>query len=262
MTNETLTDYVGRGGYKGISVNKATDKTEWEEAVLHAAVANLDMPVSDEEIDMKLDGFIASEKIRINADPIYHVLADFTAILDQTYRATNVTRSQAQIQSEALDIMLLTLSKDQEQVSKDYFYQLLKELAHGYRDLPADFDEKLDAIIERRKKENEEKSDDEKIDDAFSAYLGTISQTEQMWRNNQRLKAEEYVKRDKLYDAVTEQEHIEAAEDEIIDMIKHMAAACNISYESIADAVDPSPVAWQIRRDKARELILREAKND
>lgn len=237
MTNNTIDAYIKAGGYKGLAI---------------------DQTISDDEIDMKLDAMTASQKMHINADPIYHVLADFVAILDQAYRATGVRRSQAQVQSEALDIMLLTLSKDQQEVSKDYFYTLLKERAHGYRDVPAGFDEKLDAIIERRKKENAEKSDDEKIDDAFAAYLGTLSQTEQLWRNNQRPVAEDLIKRDRLYDIVAEAEHIEATDEEIRAMKQHIADTCAIPLEEIEDALDPAPLAWQIRRDKARQLLLGE----
>lgn len=260
MTNETVESYVANKKYKGVKVEgNIADESELQEAILSAAVASWEVPISDDEIEMKLDSFVATEKMQANADPMYHVLADFTAIMDQTYRATNVVRSQAQVQSEALDIMLLTLSKDQEHISQEYFYQLLKERAHGYREVPPDFDEKLDAIIARRKSENEKKSDEEKIEDAFNAYLGTLNQTEQMWRNNQKQQAREYVKRDKLYDAVAAAEGIEATEAEINDMIKHIADSCHIAVEEIAGAIDTSLLAWQIRRDKARELIIKEA---
>lgn len=257
---ESLEHYIENRRYKGITLSqRMDDESAFKDAVLSTAVSGLDVPVSAEELEAKLDAFAATEKMRVNSEPMYHVLADFTAIMDQTYRATNVVRSQAQVQSEALDIMLLTLSKDQKQVSRQYFYQLLKERAHGYREVPVDFDEKLDAIISRRKSENEKKSDEEKIEDAFSAYLGTLNQTEQMWRHNQKQQAEEYVKRDKLYDAVAAAEHIEATASEIDDMIRHIAHSCHIAVEEIAASIDTDLLAWQIRRDKARELIIKEA---
>ena len=111
MTNNSIDAYIKAGGYKGLAI---------------------DQTISDDEIDMKLDAMTASQKMHINADPIYHVLADFVAILDQAYRATGVRRSHAQVQSEALDIMLLTLSKDQQEVSNLFAGRSASERAERF----------------------------------------------------------------------------------------------------------------------------------
>ena len=69
-------------------------------------------------VKQKLEAILAGDKMRVAQDPIYNVLADFTAILDgEAYKQSDVTRSRAQVQAEALDVMLQTVSGDNREVS-------------------------------------------------------------------------------------------------------------------------------------------------
>lgn len=56
------------------------------------------------------------------------MLADFTAILDEAYKQSDVTRSRAQVQAEALDVMLQTVSGDNREVSPAKLHELIREL--------------------------------------------------------------------------------------------------------------------------------------
>ena len=183
---------VKLGEYKELEVNaKRDDEEAFPAAVLTAACTNMQAEVPESMVKQKLEAILAGDKMRVAQDPIYNVLADFTAILDEAYKQSDVTRSRAQVQAEALDVMLQTVSGDNREVSPAKLHELIRELVEHYRIVPRSFDEMLENIISERGTKKRAMTDDEKINDAFAAYLGTINQTEEMWRKDNTKRAED-----------------------------------------------------------------------
>ena len=187
-------------------------------------------------------------------------LADFTAILDEAYKQSDVTRSRAQVQAEALDVMLQTVSGDNREVSPAKLHELIRELVEHYRIVPRSFDEMLESIISERGTKKRAMTDDEKINEAFAAYLGTINQTEEMWRKDNTKRAEDAARFDLLLNAVAQAEKISVSEAELASLMRDIAEATGLELENVMAVVEPQPLREQLMRDKARELIVSSAK--
>ena len=101
----------------------------------------------------KLDAMLAQEKLRASGDAIYHVLADTIVILKTAYREAGAERPVRQVREEAMDLMLQTVSGDNQEVSREFFCGQIRHLTERYHSLPEDYDKILDQIIEKRKKD-------------------------------------------------------------------------------------------------------------
>lgn len=243
--------------YKGIVVRVPTDnQVAFTEAVICEAAGNIEVLMPETMINQKLNALLAEQKMQICQDPIYNVLADMVEILKKAYSATGISRSMAQVRSEAMDIMLQTMSKDQKEPTKEHLYFLLKETVKGYRELPAGFDEKLDIILEERKQSTLAMTSDEKIKETFSAYLGSLDLSEEVWLEENRNKAIIHAKFDLLLDAVGEAEEIGITADELVDAFMNIGKQCGIDLEEVKASVDRELLEWQLKRDKAKKLIL------
>lgn len=71
-------------------------------------------------VEQKLDAMLAQEKLRASGDAIYHVLADTIVILKTAYREAGAERPVRQVREEAMDLMLQTVSGDNQEVSRDF----------------------------------------------------------------------------------------------------------------------------------------------
>ena len=169
---------VRLGTYKGVEVNVPRSETEaFAAQALLAACRNMKGEPPLAMVSQKLEAMLAGEKMKAGRDPVYHLLADVTAILDAAYRETEVVRSKAQVRAEALDVMLQTVSGDNKELSPAKFYSLIRELVEHYRFVPRTFDETLDRLMNERSAKKRSMTDDEKIEEAFEAYLGSVEQT-------------------------------------------------------------------------------------
>jgi hypothetical protein len=257
--------------YKGIEVNVPPgDDAAFAKAVRYEASGRFDADIPKETVERKLEALEAQEKLRINQDAIYHVLADMTFILTAAYRETGVTRPAAQIRSEAMDIMLQTFSPepsaerrsregsppDREEPSTGHFYQLLKSMVTQYRTLPEQFDEKLDSIVENRRKKIESMTPEERATEAFKAYLGSLDLVEEQWKAQNFQKAVKMAKYDLLLDAVADKEQIKAAPEEIERKYRAIADDCGIDVSVVKTKINSETLAWEIKREKSDKLIV------
>jgi len=246
--------------YKGIAVKvPAGDKASFSEAVMREAAGRMEVSISETIVDQKLNAMLAEQKLHISQDPVYNVLADMVEILRKAYIATGITRSMAQVRSEAMDIMLQNLSKDQKEPSREHLYFLLKETVKGYRELPAGFDHKLDQILEERKQKTLEMTPEERAAEAYNAYLGSLDITEEGWLKMNMEKAVLYAKFDLLLDAVGEAESIVVTPEELEEAFVELGRQCGIGAEQVKASVDGDILQWKLKRDKARKLILESA---
>ena len=244
-------------GYKGI---KAPDGDGFLNAVMARAVSTVKAEIPEVLIEKKLDAMLAAEKLKVNGDPIYNVLADFVYILDKAFRAAGMARSMAQVKSEALDIMLRTLSGDNSEVSRDMFINLVTGTVAAYREIPEDFD--AESIIDDRAEKKRAMTDGERADEVFGAYLGSLDIDEDAWRSAHRQNAEWLVKKDVLLDGVARAEGLGADGQEIAGAVRKLAAKYGVDADVLKNAVDPAAVAWQIRRDKAERFIVENAERE
>lgn len=248
---------VSPNQYKGIVVQVPADEKEaFTEAVMCEAARRTEVVIPEALVDQKLDATLAKQKMQIGRDPIYNVLADMVEILRKAYHATGITRSMAQVRSEAMDIMLQTMSGDQKEPSREHLFFLLKETVKGYRELPNRFDEKLDQILKERKQRTISMTPEERVTEAFSAYLGSLELTEEGWLRVNRDKAVLYAKFDLLLDAVGEAESIAVTPEEMEEAFVGIGRQCDIDTEQVKASIDTELLEWQLKRDKARKLIL------
>ena len=120
---------VTLGQYKGVEVRaKRSDEEAFTAEALLAACRNMQTEVPQAMVSQKLEAMLAREKMKIGQDAIYHLLADFTAVLEAAYKEMDVYRPKAQVQAEALDVMLQTVSGDNKELSPEKFHALIREL--------------------------------------------------------------------------------------------------------------------------------------
>jgi FKBP-type peptidyl-prolyl cis-trans isomerase (trigger factor) len=255
----TIYPTVRLGQYKGLTVQAQSNDESYINAVLNEAVRRMETDLPEGMIKQKLDAMITQEKMRVSQDAIYNVLADFVETLGKAYRAMGVTRPKAQVRHEAMDIMLQTMSADQGEPSKEHYFYLLTESVRRYRDLPTDFSETLERIIQEREKEKNKMEPEERINEVFAAYLGSLNITEEEWRARHRAMAAGLVTLDLLLDAVAEAEKIEVTAEETEEAYLRIAEQYGMDVTRIKTAVNAGSVEWQLRRDKARQIIVESA---
>ena len=233
------------------------DKEAFAADVLAKACANMTAEVPEGMIQQKLDALLAGEKLRMGQDAVYHLLADVVWILEQAYRETGISRPQAQIRAEALDAMLQTVSEENHDPA--LLQRLLRELVARYRPLPEDFNERIQRIIERRGQKKKAMQPDDQINEAFTAYLGSLDMDEASWRRQNYEQAMRSARLDLLLNAVAEREGLTVSESELADVVRRIAEEAMLEPEEVRARVELQPIKEQILRDKARELILEKA---
>lgn len=252
---------VTLGQYLGLEVRAPrSDEESFTAAALTAACANMRADPPKGMVEQKLGSMLAGEKLRTAQDAIYHVLADFIDILDAAYRETDIVRPKAQVRAEALDLMLQTVSGDNKELSQDKFCELIRELVDRYRPVPRGFDDALDRLMREQSEKKRAMTDEQKIDAAFDAYLGSIDQNIELWMQNNRPRAEDAARFDLLLTAVAEREGLEVTEQELYNVWQQISDETGLDIDEVAAEVEPEPVRAQLLRDKARRLIVDSAR--
>ena len=252
---------VKLGQYKSLEVDaKRENAEEFTARALTAACLNMTAQVPQGMVTQKLDAMLAKEKMQIGQDAVYNLLSDVTAVIEAAYAEMDLHRPKAQIQAEALDVMLQTVSGDNKVVSPEKFRALVHELVEHYRIVPSTFDETIDRLVAERTSKNRAMTPDERIDEAFDAYLGSVNQTLGLWRENNTEKARDAARFDLLLGAVAEAEGLTVSEDEYMLVMQQISDETGVELDEVMAQVAEQPVREQLLRDKARELIVSSAK--
>lgn len=210
--------------------------------------------ITNEMLNQKIDALVAAEKLRVNQDPIYHVLADITHILNAAYKMAGVNRPIPQIQSESMDIMLECLSSDQKDISSAFFKCRLSADVKKYRPLPKSFMDDVDRLLANRREKVQQMTAEERAEEAFSAYLGSINTTEEMVRTSMEGFAKDMVEQDIRLDAVIQEKGIDVSEEELEKAYMQLAMQCDVPIEAVKEQLSPLSLSWQLKRDKARSF--------
>ncbi len=252
------------GQYKGIAVpyRRMEQQMEFEQAVVQKACENMKGEIPPHMIEQKLDSIVAQEKININNDAVYHLLADMLFLLDETYKLVGAVRPKVQIRREAMDLMLQTASAEHEEDWKSFFAEQVGVMAERYHSLPADFDEQLQKLIRDREKAKAKRTPEQVTEELFKAYLGSLELTEEQWRNQRQMQAAREVCIDLLLDEVANAEKIEISSTEVHAFIEQIADQCNMEPEEVEANINREPLIWKLKRDKALVLVLNSAVTD
>ena len=246
------------GQYLGIETGiSPEDKEAFTADVLAQACSRMAADVPEGMVQQKLDAMLAGEKLRTGQDAVYHLLADTVWILDQSYRETGIFRPKAQIRAEALDAMLQTVSGENR--DPDLLRRLIRDLVSRYRPLPENFDERLKEIREQRSRRRKSMQPEERVNEAFAAYLGSIDMDEESWRRQNHDQAAQSARLDLLLNTVAEREKLSVTDSELSDVIRRVAEEAMLEPEEVMAQAELQPIREQILRDKARELILKNA---
>ena len=255
---------VKLGRYKGLKVpqRRGNNEEEFKMAVLKQACENMAGEVPDAMAEQKLDALAAQEKLRVNGDAVYHLLADVVYALGEGYRSAGASRSAAQVRAEATDIMLQTVSGDNSDPSQKFIAGQIRSLAERYHTLPDDYDETLDKIFAKRAAQKAQMMPEQLAAEAFAAYLGSIDMDEAKWRRERREEAIESARCDLLLEAVAKAEGLEVTESELSGVVARIAEQCGLEPDEALPQIDLEPVAQQLLRDKACRLLLDSAAGD
>lgn len=252
------------GQYLGISVpyRRSENQIEFEKAVIQKACENMKGEIPPHMIEQKLSSIVAGEKLAINNDAVYHLLADLLVILDRAYVAAGVSRPKVQVRREAMDLMLQAASAELEHDWKEYLKETITLMAERYHSLPEDFAQQYDRIIADRESAKSKRSADETTEEIFKAYLGSLELTEEQWKNQRQLQAAKEVCMDLLLDAVAVEESIEVSSDDIHAFIEELADRYGIKPEEAEANIHRNLLTDKLKRDKALALILNSGVTD
>lgn len=260
----SLYPQVKLGCYKGLKVaqDRENNEEEFKMAVLKKACENMTGEVPEAMAEQKLDSLAAQERLRVNGDAVYHLLADVAYALREGYKAAGASRSAAQVRAEATDIMLQTVSGENSNPSQKFIARQIRSLAERYHTLPDDYDETLDRIFAKRAAQKAQMTPEQLAAEAFTAYLGSIDTDEAKWRQERREEAIESARCDLLLEAVAKAEGLEVTEREISEMVARIAEQCGMEPDEALPQIDLEPVRQQLLRDQACRLLLDSAETD
>lgn len=218
---------VKLGQYKGIKVRARREENEnqFMKEVLEKACADMEAKVTDTLIEQRLSSMIAGEHLNVDQDSIYYLLADVVEVLGDVYRMAGCSRPLAQVEAEALDMLLQAVSSDNQGPEVEYLKDQMYQMA-------------------------------ERSDEAFHAYLKTIGLDEEQLRKERRPAAAAAVRCDLLFEAVAQAEELTVYQDEMDEVLKHLADQYHLSVEEVTEAVETEPLRMKLLRDRACKLIL------
>lgn len=241
--------------YKGMAAKWEGDEDAFAQALLEKAIGRLDIELPHSLVQGRLQTIIAQEKAIVDQDPIYSMLADMVAILEGIYRLLDVVRPRDDIRDEAMDILLKTVSSEQE-VSKDRLFGLLGEAAAKYRELPEGFEADLNRLMERRRKQLEGMTHEQRAEDRFTTYLSSLEVSEEQWLQQRRQLAVDQLKQDLLLDEVCRQEGISTTQQEVDAAYAELSKQYGVQPEQIKQTLPEGSVGWQLCREKALRLMI------
>ena len=249
---------VKLGQYKGIRVKARREENEaaFMKEVLEKACANMEAEVTQTLIDQRLAAMIAGEHLNVDQDSIYYLLADVVEILGEVYQMAGCRRPAAQVEAEALDILLQAVSADNQGPEIEYLKDQMYQMAARYSQLPEDFPELIDSAFARRKKKKGRMSPAERSDEAFHAYLRTVGMDEEQLKRERRPAAAAAARCDLLFEAVAQAEGLTVYQDEMDEVLARLADKYHLSVEEVTEAVDTEPMRMKLLRDRACRLIL------
>lgn len=249
---------VDPGNYRGIQVSadRGRDPDEFARQVMEKACSAMKTTIPETMIEQNLDAMTAQEKLRISQDAIYHLLADTLIYLKAGYRIAGVSRPAEQVREQGMDIMLSMVSFDNKTVPESYLVRQIGCEVGRYRDLPDDFEDQLRDAMEKRKQEKASMKPEDRIDEVFGAYLGSLRMTEAQWRDSKKTDAARQAATDLLLMKVAELEELTVSGEEIHEAYEKLAEKYGVDVEDIIREVHTDVMREQLLRDKARELIL------
>ncbi len=255
---------VTLGQYKGIAVPylRSEQQAEFEQAVIQKACEAMQGEIPPHMLKQKLDAIAAQEKLNINNDAVYHLLADMLVILDLAYVAAGVSRPKNQVRREAMDLMLQVASAEHELDWKEFLREQVAVMAERYHGLPADYGAKVDQLIQARQDAKKKMTPEEVTEELFKAYLGSLELTEEQWRNQRSGQAAREVCMDLLLDAVARAEQLEVTQEEEHRFIEELAEKYGMEPEEAEAGIDKDALLYKLKRDKALTLILNSAVTD
>lgn len=249
---------VKLGQYKGIKVRARREENEnqFMKEVLEKACADMEAKITDTLIEQRLSSMIAGEHLNVDQDSIYYLLADVVEVLRDVYRMAGCSRPLAQVEAEALDMLLQAVSSDNQGPEVEYLKDQMYQMAERYSQLPDDFPELIDSAFKRRQNKKGKMTAAERSDEAFHAYLKTIGLDEEQLRKERRPAAAAAVRCDLLFEAVAQAEGLTVYQDEMDEVLKHLADQYHLSVEEVTEAVETEPLRMKLLRDRACKLIL------
>lgn len=249
---------VRLGRYKGIEVpvRRAAGEDAFTRAVLEKACAEMEAELTEALVRDRLDAMIAQERLNVNRDSIYYLLADAVEILGEVYNMAGCSRQQGQVEGEALDILLQAVSSDNQGPEVEYMKDQMHRMAARYRELPDDFDGLIDDAFARRQKKKGRMTADELGREAFHAYLRTVGLDEEQLERERRPAAASAARCDLLFEAVAAAEGLAVTQDELEAEVARLAARYQVTAEELAGALDSEALRRKLLRDKACALIL------
>ncbi len=124
------------------------------------------------------------EMTDIAEDPdfeIYRLYSDVIQILKNAYGAVGMGRPLYQVHTDAMDIMLRSLSSENEGDPVEMMKLLIRENVSRLRELPEDYGAQLDGIFKKREEQKDRMTAEEFLREVFSAYLASRDMNEADW---------------------------------------------------------------------------------
>lgn len=251
---------VDPGEYRGISVPLRLDDPDFSQAVLARACARMQGDVTEEMVRQQLDAMLAQEKLKIRQDAIYYLLADTIVLLRRAYELAEVHRPMAQVRAEALDVMLQTVSaENQDEDSQALLLRQLQILAKRYHTLPEDYDAQMEQALQKRLQDKASMDADQLADEAFAAYLGTLELDEKHWRETRQDEARYTARCDLLLDAVARREELAVSQQALQAELETIAEQCGMELSEALPQIDPEPIRAYLLRAQALQLLCASA---
>lgn len=237
---------VKLGQYKGVAIHPSFD-TDRAQLAIAAAAANLEIELPTLIVERKLDTLATEKKAELLESSSVNAAADMHAVLARINHEDGTGLGEDELWAQALraaEIYTESGSMD----FPEYIAALAK--VSGADSL------RIDAVVTDRMAVRQMSDADELGDEIFEAFLRITGSTEEKWRKENFTAAEEQCRIDYLLTKVVEVEPFEVTQEEMETITRGLSIQYEVPPDQIIEAIGREAVEYQVKVEKARQLII------
>ena len=248
---------VELGQYLGLEVYVPSDEAP-DLHVLRAAAERMKVEIPETYISRKTDGLMGQRLEDVAQRTGFVTLADMAAILRRVDAALALGRSDDELWDAAVaaademsgaQLRAHSIAETVEIIAAALFGEGAK-----------DRDGAIENALRQRAEEKQRTNPETLAEECFACYLRMAGKTEESLRAEFRADATELVRFDLLIDEVARRENLEISDEEFDAALDAIAGMFDMHPAEVLQTIGAAGLRDQLRRDKARAMIVDSAR--
>ncbi len=248
---------VELGQYLGLEVYVPSDEAP-DLPVLRAAAEQMRVEIPETYISRKIDGLMRSRLEDVAQRTGFVTLADMYAIMRGVDAALSLGRADEVLWDAAVSAADEMSGARLRAHSTEEICAIIADALFG--EGAGDIDGAIADALRRRAEEKQHTSPETLAEESFACYLRMAGKTEQALRGEFREQATELVRFDLLIDEVARRENLEISDEEFDAALDAIAGMFDMHPAEVLQTIGAAGLRDQLRRDKARAMIVDSAR--